>query len=356
VKRRPDPTTIPPEVIGDIDSVLKADGTSAALRELPLIEPATQFLSAEDPILEYVHPGLTPCGTLKLYHGDPRTLKSLAVLEELVSAATGTPAYGLDLFKPVRPYRVHYCSQEDGSAIVRNRVKGFLRGRGIQQPPDTVSFSVFKGIDLDSPESRDKFFDEIMAAGIELLALDPIRSFTAHADKGPADVMPLAKYFRRFLIHKVTVLLTHHDTKPPVGGPDNRRRSHRASGGAWFSVSECPVAFEKVGDGHSLVIPEDFKLSVAPAPFTIRYHEEENGQRIRLIGERSSAEEAEALAIDEKVLAYLAETPGANGNAIVKALHVRWGAVGDALERLFRANKVDCIQKGRAKLWTLRNQ
>jgi hypothetical protein len=324
----------------------------------PLLETfvdfGPDFLSVIDQPPKYVIPEITPVGVLKNAHGDPRTMKTLGTSEECVAAATGTPAYGLERFTPSRPYYCLYCSQEDAAVRVRPRFKSLLASRGITAIPNTLAFAVFKGIDLDNPEWQERFFEEVIRFGFELVAIDPIRAFTAYADGGPKDVMPLAKFFRRLTTRGVTVHIVHHDTKPPSNGPDTRRRSHRASGGGWFSVSECPVSFEKLGQGRSLVIPEDFKFSQDPLPFTITYHEDESG--IRLVGEDQSAHEAQSLAIDEKVLAYLADKPAASGNSIVKALHVRRETVGDSLDRLFKAGQLDCAERGRSKLWTLRGE
>ena len=59
----------------------------------------------------------------------------------------------------------------------------------------------------------------------------------------------------------VTIIVVHHDTKPPVSGQDQRRRSQRASGGDWFAGCECPVSVERVGERESLVFPQDYKFS-----------------------------------------------------------------------------------------------
>jgi hypothetical protein len=319
----------------------------------PFIDFAPKFLAAQDAAIEYILPDITPRGAIKLSHGEPRTMKSLAALEEGIAAATGTAAYGLERFRPKRKYRVLYCSQEDAAPIVRPRAKKLLYARGINDFPDTLAFAVHRGIDLDSRQWQERFFADVTTLGFEQVIIDPIRAFTANADKGPADVMPVAKFLRWLIVAGMSVHLVHHDTKPPSNGQDARRRSHRASGGAWFSVSECPVSFERIGDNRALVSPEDYKFSADPRPFTITYHEDHNG--IRLIGEDSTAEEAQTLATDEKIINHLGECPAASGSAIAKAIKARKDSVLDSLDRLFRQDRVDFLTHGRAKLWSLRS-
>src|SRR5262249_57141295 len=191
--------------------------------------------------------------------------------------------------------------------------------------------------------------------GFEVVTIDPLRGFTAFADAGPKDVMPIVKYLRRFTVRGVTINLVHHDTKPPSNGPDARRRSHRASGGAWFSASECPVSFEKISDGQALVSPEDYKFSSDPQPFTITYTELPDGC-LRLLGEDSTAKEAAVLSIDTAVTDYLREHIAASGTAIAQGIHKRKDDTLASLDRLFKLDKVDWVKGPRkAKLWSLRS-
>lgn len=325
--------------------------------EPSFIDFAPAFLDVEDPPIEWVIPELAPRGAIVLPHADPRTMKTLGAEEIAVAAVTATPAFGMERFRPPRRFKVLYCSQEDAAPLVRTRVKGFLKARGVTGPwPNTLAFAIYKGITFDTAEWRERFYHEVTALGFEMVIIDPIRAFTEHADKGPADVMPVAKFLRTLTVQGVCVVLVHHDVKPPANGPDTRRRSHRASGGGWFSVSECPISFEKIVEGKSLVVPEDFKFSADPAPFTITYNETSDGA-IRLIGETTTSDEGASMAIDEAVLGYLTETPGASGRAIAKALRKGYEPVSDALERLLAAGRADCVElgPGRGKKWTVRS-
>src|SRR5262249_34692312 len=106
------------------------------------IEFAPEFLSRDDPQREYLVPELAPAGVMTLFHGDPRARKSWAALDMAVAMATGTPAFGLERFTPAKPINVLYTSQEDSPFDVRLRAKALLKGRGIEQFPETLAFSV----------------------------------------------------------------------------------------------------------------------------------------------------------------------------------------------------------------------
>jgi hypothetical protein len=324
------------------------------------IEFSPTFLAVEDPLIEYIIPELIPRGVICLDHGDPRTMKSLAAVEKAVAAATGTPAFGIERFRPLRPFRVLYSSQEDPARMIRPRVKGILLAHGITTFPETLAFAVHKNIDLENPEWQERLIFDVKQLNFDLVILDPIRRYSPNADKGPAEVGRITAFLRRLVVASgATVDIVHHDTKPPSQGPDTRRRSHRASGGDWFAASECPVSFEKIGEGRSLVIPEDFKFSGDPQSFAIRYSEGKDADGntvIRLIGEDATAEQARTLAVDEKVITYIAEHRGSSGNAIAKGIRVRREDVTDALARLTKSNKIDSIKAGKKERWFLKNE
>src|SRR5262249_43405484 len=53
-----------------------------------------------------------------------------------------------------------------------------------------------------------------------------------------------------------------------------RDRSQLASGGGIFSISDSPIAFEKLDWNKTAVYPESTKLSGDPTPFEVTFHTE----------------------------------------------------------------------------------
>jgi len=130
-------------------------------------------------------------------------------------------------------------------------------------------------------------------------------------------MQPTTEFLRRLTVETgVSICGCHHDIKPGRDGHDDRRRSHRASGGDWFASAECPIAFERSGERSTLVIPEDYKVSTDPEPFSFRLETDDprTPTWAKLIGETSSASESKILAFQEKILGFLFEHPaGASG-------------------------------------------
>ena len=323
------------------------------------IEFAPAFLSGEDPPIQYLVEDLLPEGVIALMHGDPRTKKSWAALDMAIALATGTPAFNLPRFRVPSAVPVLYSSQEDGRYLFRIRAKALLRHRGIDQFPPTLAFSVFKGIDLESIEWHEILIRDVSRHGFRALFFDPIRRYGKDVDKGPAEVRAITGYLRRLVIETgTTVDIIHHDVKPPAAGKDERRRSHRASGGDWFAAADCPIGFEAAGETCSVVYPEQYKFSSDPQPFTFRLETDNPRHPItaKLIGESTTAEDAASLDLTKKMLTYLAEHPGKSGSAIAAAIHARKENVLDVLDKLFNAGKVDAIEHGKSKLWHKRGR
>jgi hypothetical protein len=330
-------------------------GQKDEVAEAPYIEFAPTFLAIEDPPIRYLVSDLLPEGVLALLHGEPRSRKTWAALDLAIALATGTPFAGIERFHVAQPVPVLYSSQEDSAYWVRLRAKALLRGRGIERWPETLAFSVHRGINLESSDWHELLLRDVSRYGFRFVCLDPIRRFALNVDKGPAEVRAITAYLRRLATEtNAAIGLVHHDVKPPASGKDERRRSHRASGGDWFAACECPVHFEAAGD-TTLVRPEDFKVSADPEPFSYRLETDDlkNPTISKLIGESTSAEDAEDLGKEQAILALLAEQKRASTNGIRKGIRCGREETASLLERMARKGALDRTEggPGKATFW-----
>ncbi|HYK92122.1 MAG TPA: bifunctional DNA primase/polymerase [Acidobacteriota bacterium] len=330
---------------------------------IPYIEFASAFLAIEDPPVRYISNELIPEGVLVIPHGEPRTGKTWGVEDLAIAVATGTPAFGLERFAVPGPVPVLYSSQEDAAREVRIRARALLRGRGIERFPETLAFAVHKGINLQSLEWQERLIAGIKSNDFRLVIFDPIRRYAPDCDKGPGEVRTITGYLRRITVETgATVLCVHHDVKPNPQNNDERRRSHKASGGDWFAAAECPISFERAGAGSTLVVPEDYKYSVDPQPFSFKLETDDprNPTIARLIGETTTAEDSKILALQERILTYLSEhSAGVSGSSIIKTCRIRREDGFAALDLLLKSGQVDCVGlpgKGRKQTWFLREE
>jgi hypothetical protein len=213
------------------------------------VETIGAFLAADDEPERYLIPELLPAGVLSLWHGEPRARKSLAAFELALAAATGTAPFGLTRFAPPEAVPVLYVMEEDPRALTRTRLRALVHRRcGDTLPDDTLKVIIRRGVNLDDPGCVAWLIEQLTTLGSQLLVLDAARRLSAQTDEGPAKVRELTGVLRLIVAKTgVTIIIVHHDVKPPTTGQDQRRRSQRASGGDWFAACECPVHVEKIG-------------------------------------------------------------------------------------------------------------
>jgi hypothetical protein len=59
------------------------------------------------------------------------------------------------------------------------------------------------------------------------------------------------------------------------------------------------------------------------------------------------------VALHERIIEFVAQTPGATGNAVAKAIKGRRADVFQGLRALNKANRIDSVQHGRSVRWFL---
>ena len=309
----------------------------------PWIETAAAFLAVHDAPLQYVIGELVPAGSVSLWHGEPRARKTWAGLELVIAKATGTPAFGLARLGVTAPGPAAYFSQEDSAPRVRDRLRRLLAGRGVELTPLSPMYvSVHAGINLEDPAWQETLLRDVEYLRLELVVLDPVRRFAPSADKGPSEVSAVTGFLRRIASETgAAIVILHHDVKPPANGRDDRRRSHRASGGDWFAASDAPITLEAAG-AVTVAYPEDFKHSADPLPFRFRVVEAREGGLLVAGEDVQAGTESKDLALQERVLDWLKEHPRTSGRKVEESVRgASHGAVREALDALLAEGKVD---------------
>ena len=315
------------------------------------IESVASFLAGADAPTAYVFPELLPCGVILLLHGEPRARKSLVAFELALAAATSTAPFGLARFRPTGgPLRVLYVQEEDPRDLTKTRLRRLIADRCGASPPSTLSVAVRRGLDLDDEACVTRLLADLERLDIKLLVLDAARRLSAKTDEGPSKVRELIAVLRTIVSAGVTVVIVHHDVKPPQNGQDLRRRSQRASGGDWFAGCECPVHVERVDGRESLVFPEDYKFAADPAPFTF-IHNIEGGLITRLIGTDTNRDHAAQAGRRARVVEWLRANPYATKTTMQQARLGRWDVLSTDLDALSKSGVVDAAPGRKAGSW-----
>lgn len=221
-------------------------------------------------------PGLISHEGTVLAHGQPRAGKSLVILHLLTCIASGEKAFGS--IETVGPMPVAYFSNEDPKLRIYQRIQAMLKGSGIKSKSleDTLLVSPPRGLSFDSPEDQKEIIRIIKKHKSKIVAFDPLRMFTSKSCQGPGELAPVAHYLKEIQIETgATIILIHHDVKPPRGNTvDDRDSTQKASGGAIFGISDVPLSFERgiTLNDKSLnlhIIPSMVKFSADPEPTSL---------------------------------------------------------------------------------------
>lgn len=277
-------------------------------------EPDCDFgaRAAALPAISWLAADLVPSEGVFLFHGRPRSMKSLNLLALAIDLAYGRPAFSCPRFQVPAPVRVLYVTEEDSERLIYERRDKLLRGAagGPLSGTNNLQYLIKRGISLDSDPDRSALLACIDRGGFQVVIFEPMRTLTTAAEGTAADFKPIADWMRHLQSATAckAIGMGAHWRKPSksqAGG-----RSESLSGGALFSFSDCLVSVQKVSWNESLMIPEDYKLSSDPPSFLIRWNTtaETSSSGRPLFGESISPEVVEVDSPEDAVRAKHVQT------------------------------------------------
>lgn len=201
---------------------------------------------------KWVVVAMVPDDGLTVCYGKPKRGKSFWALELSLCVASGEPFFG----EPVgRTGRVLYVAAEGGAGAVRNRVRAWMKARGvaIDKIADTWEL-VDTGIALNAPESVKAFLD-VNPGKFAMVILDTLARNTRGDENSAKDMSAAIKGCDKIKEStEATILLVHHE-----GWSAARIRGSSVLQGAPDAVVR--VARDKAG--YTTVIAEDMRESAS---------------------------------------------------------------------------------------------
>jgi hypothetical protein len=303
---------------------------------------------------------LLPDDGIAVWHGRPRSMKSLGALEANLAGATDTPAFGNERFATTpHPGSFLYLTEEDAERVLAFRLRLMLAGRGLDMAPRRLRLLARPGWNLEVAADQGAILAAIQETDPPpiCITIDPARGSMPSLDKGPADASPAIR-FVRFLMRETsirTVLIPHHDVKPARDGRDDRARAERASGGAVFSIADCPVGFERLDDRTCLAVPSAYKLGADPKPFRVEFRSETPAGEpfrgfLRAVAVTTDERSETAAKVEGDILRVLDEADGwLKTDDVVGPVKGRREKVLEALRKLTDAGKVTVRPAGSGK-------
>jgi RecA-family ATPase len=149
--------------------------------------------------------------------GAPKCAKTWLGLDLALSVATGTPCLGKYAVPEAGPVLVYLA--EDALAIVRERVAGMARHRGLDLAAVEIYVITAATLRLDRDPHRARLFETARGLRPRLLLLDPLVRLHGIDENHATEVAELLAYFRSLQRRlDLSVVLVHHTRKNAAGG------------------------------------------------------------------------------------------------------------------------------------------
>jgi len=265
--------------------------------------------------------------------GAPKCAKTWLGLDLALSVASGTPCLGKYAVPQAGPVLVYLA--EDALPIVRQRVAGMARHRGLDLDAVEVYVITAATLRLDRDPHRGRLFETAKRLRPRLLLLDPLVRLHGVDENHATEVAELLAYFRSLQRRlDLSVVLVHHTRKNAAGG---------AAAGQGLRGSSDIHAF---GDsnlylrrtGQRLVLSSEHRAAAASPPVSLELvATNAETTHLRVIAE---IQDESRHRLQQQVLALLAKEAVLTRTRLRDALSVKNERLGEALESLERGGQI----------------
>lgn len=265
--------------------------------------------------------------------GAPKCSKTWLGLDLALSVATGTACLGR--YAVPRPGPVLIYLAEDALAIVRERVEGMARHRGLQLSGVAIHVITAPSLRLDRPPHRNRLLETAKQLRPRLLLLDPLVRLHAVDENDAGQVAELLAYFR--LLQRqldLSVMLVHHTRKNAPGGVAAGQGLRGSSDLHAFGDSNLYLRRVQ----QRLVLLSEHRAAPASPAVTLELVATDAATiHLEVVAETSSNRPGN---LPEQVLACLVPGEAVTRAKLRDLLSVQNQRLGEALETLERAGQI----------------
>ena len=265
--------------------------------------------------------------------GAPKCAKTWLGLDLALSVATGTACLGQYAVPKPGPVLVYLA--EDALPVVRQRIGGMARHRGIDLAAVAIHVITAPVLRLDRDPDRARLWETIRRLGPRLLILDPLVRLHGIDENHAGEVAELLAYFRRLQRQlELAVLLVHHTRKNAPGGVA-AGQALRGSGDL-HAFGDSNLYLRRTQE--HLVLSSEHRAALASAPVSLELVATDAATtHLEVIGE---LHEGKRRSLEEQVLDLLAGGVVLTRAQLRGSLAVQNERLGVALESLERAGRL----------------
>ena len=229
---------------------------------------------------------------------------------------------------------------EDAAPVVKARLAGLCRHRGLDLAALPVSVITAPSVRLDLPRDQHRLAETVRRQAPRLLLLDPFVRLHRINENQAGEVAAVLGYLRELQrTHDLAVAVVHHARKH--GGPTGGQ-SLRGSGD-FFAWVDTALSLRR--HRQHLLLSAEHRAAGAPEPITLALVGTEHDMHLSIIagdGQGVPAISSAPADLDTAILDALAHaTPGGLSRAALRAaLRVRNERLGDSLTELAAAGHI----------------
>lgn len=267
--------------------------------------------------------------------GAPKCCKSWLGLDMAVSTASATRCLGV--FSVVEPGGVLLYMAEDSAGVVKARLAGLCRHRGLDLgalPIDVITAASVR-LDLDADQRR--LAETVRQRAPRMLLLDPFVRLHRIDENHAGDVSAILAYLRALQReHDLAVVVVHHARK---NGPAGVQAGQGLRGsGDFHAWGDSNLYLRR--QQSQLVLTVEHRAAKAPEPLSLVLAQGESGgdAHLEIVGGPAAPVADPSGAVSELGEAILRALGNANAPLqraeLRAAVRVRNERLGDALQRL----------------------
>ena len=271
--------------------------------------------------------------------GEPKSFKSFLALDLAVTVAADTAC--LDRYRTHQPGPVLLFAGEDALHMVRQRIEGIARARGVAFDGLDVHVVTEATLRIDLEDQRQRLRECARRLRPRLLILDPFVRTHRIDENAVADVAPLLAFLRQLQREfHMAVVLVHHARKARHARPGQALRGSSEIH-AWV---DSALYLRRKDDQAHLTI--EHRTAPAPAALTLTLDTRDDAVALRLV-DPAEKPKLDTLTACERLLQALGDSPQPmTQRALREAARIRAATVGSLLADLIGQGRVRQVPEG----------
>jgi hypothetical protein len=298
-------------------------------------------IKSEEGSRRWLVEGLWGARSVGVIGGAPKCAKTWLGLDMALSVATGTACLGKYAVPEPGPVLVYLA--EDALPIVRERIEGMARHRGLDLAPVEIHVITVPVLRLDRHPDRARLTETIKRLRPRLLLLDPLVRLHGIDENNAGEVAELLAYFRSLQRqHDLAILLVHHTRKNASGGAAAGQGLRGSSDIHAFGDSNLYLRRSR----EHLMLSSEHRAAPASAPVQLELvTKSAETTHLEVIaqlhdGSTGFTVDGKRRSLEEQILDLLAQGAVLTRAKLRDFLGVKNERLGEALESLERAGRL----------------